>query len=242
MLSGDLQHDRMASLLCYLGALTIDGATQSGKIQLVIPNLVMRNLYAERIIKMAIPDSGTLRQAQLAADALFTKGDIEPLCRFIEANHMSIFSNRDYPQFKELTLKTLFITLLYHNHLYVIDSEPELRRGYGDLLMLVRPGKRHYTLVDLLFEFKQLRLGQLEKPSISKGNESDPPTYKGKEIKGMTRTELMAIPAVRRALDEAKEQLGDYVQVLDNKYGDDLRLRSFAVVGVGFERVVWEKI
>ena len=37
-----------------------------------------------------------------AAEALFQHGDIEPVCDFIEANHMAVYSNRDYPEFKEL--------------------------------------------------------------------------------------------------------------------------------------------
>ncbi|MEM7533653.1 MAG: hypothetical protein AAF639_15825 [Chloroflexota bacterium] len=48
---------------------------------------------------MAFSDTDTLDLAAQAADALFRQGDIEPVCNFIEANHMAVYSNRDYPEF-----------------------------------------------------------------------------------------------------------------------------------------------
>jgi len=95
LLNEDMRRGRLASLLCYLGALTVDGKTADGNTLLTIPNLAMRNLYAERIIE---------------------------LCDFVEENFMFIYDNRDYPQFKELTLKSLFLSLLYHNNLYTIKN------------------------------------------------------------------------------------------------------------------------
>jgi hypothetical protein len=48
------QRDRLASVLCYLGALTISGQASDGKWLLEIPNLVMRQIYAERALELVM--------------------------------------------------------------------------------------------------------------------------------------------------------------------------------------------
>lgn len=55
------QHDHLAMLLCYLGALTITGQTATGQWILEIPNLVMRKLYAERILELTLVSVGMER-------------------------------------------------------------------------------------------------------------------------------------------------------------------------------------
>ncbi len=40
----------------------------------------------------------------------------------------------------------------------------------------------------------------------------------------------------------AKIRLTGYGSVLANAYGDKLRLRSYSVVALGFERLVWEEV
>jgi len=52
MLEPDKQRERLAALLCYLGALTVAGQTAAAEVILEIPNLVMRKLYAERILEL----------------------------------------------------------------------------------------------------------------------------------------------------------------------------------------------
>ena len=43
---------------------------------------------------------------------------------------------------------------------------------------------------------------------------------------------------VKEALDDAKEQIAAYRAALDRGLGKALRLRAYAVVALGFERVV----
>lgn len=52
LLCPDQQRDRLAALLCYLGALTVGGKTPDAEVILEIPNLVTRKLYAERILNL----------------------------------------------------------------------------------------------------------------------------------------------------------------------------------------------
>ncbi|MEM7537788.1 MAG: AAA family ATPase [Chloroflexota bacterium] len=244
LLQDDMRQHRLASLLCYLGALTINGRDAAAQIVLTIPNLVMQRTYAERIVAMAFPKGQTLKQAELATEKLFHKGEIAPLCDFIEANHMAVYSNRDYPEFKELTLKSIFIAMLYYHPLYILHSEPELNRRYGDLILLLRPNSRKTGLYNLLFEFKQLSLNKIveasEEPENSKKGKKKSTPLSGADVKGKSRSELLEIPAIQTEIAQAKTQLAHYQRVLYEEHGADLKLRSFAVVGVGVERVVWE--
>ena len=50
----------LASLLYYLGALTLSGETATGELVLRVPNLVMRKLYVERLAEMIKEQSSSL--------------------------------------------------------------------------------------------------------------------------------------------------------------------------------------
>ena len=229
LLDPDQQRERLASLLCYLGALTIGGKTPDGEVMLEIPNLVMRKLYAERILKMTFKTADELDEGREAARQLFAQGKIEPLCTFMEKHLLTVYSNRDYQHFNELTLKTLFIALLHYNNLYIMDSEPAIQRRYADLIMMIRPEMRHYSVFDLLIEFKHVPLNKLTKLS-------------GQEVQEKSRSELVGLSAVKKELTNAKSQLRDYRKTLEQKYGEALKLRTYAVVAVSFERLIWEEI
>ncbi|MEM7539303.1 MAG: AAA family ATPase [Chloroflexota bacterium] len=246
LLASNMRRDRLASLLCYLGALTISGRTDDRKKLLAIPNLVMKEFYAERILRMAISDTIKQDQVQVVIETLFNEGNLQPLCDFVEANLMSIYDNRDYPQFKELALKSLFIALLFDNNLYTIHSEPAVGRLYGDLLLWLKPDMHNRGFSHLLFEFKQISRNKVvpEKKGDEqeKRDESQPSALSGKEIRSKSRDELLAISIVKTELEGAKEQLRDYRRYLHATYGDELNLKTFAVVGVGLERIVWDEV
>ncbi len=228
MLKPDQQKERLAALLCYLGAMTVKGKSQSGKLILTIPNLVMRKLYAERILELILPSTGQRDEGIAVADALFAHGTIAPLCSFVEQHLLTVYDNRDYKDFNELTLKTLFIALLQYNNLYIMDSEPALQRRYADLTMIIRQEMRHYSIFDLLIEFKYVGL-------------SDVQNLSGQEIREKSSSELFALEPVKAKLSKARQQLHAYRHTLEQKYGSVLKLRSYIVIGVGFERVLWEE-
>ena len=46
---------------------------------------------------------------------------------------------------------------------------------------------------------------------------------------------------MRTRMQEAKVQVKDYGDVLNKRYGN-LRLRKYAVVSLGFERLWWEEV
>ena len=218
----------MISLLYYFGVLTLSNERTEYEERIFrIPNLAIRKLYLERLKEMMLPTGPEIDDARIAAKRLYQRGEMKPLCDFIESRLFAVFDNRDYKWTNELTIKTVFLTLLFNDNLYIMDSEPAINRGYGDLIMMVRPDARHSALLDILIEFKYVPLGKCE--------------LNGEQIRRMSAEELEAIPPVQKAFAEARKQLGDYRRTLRTVYRDRLRLDCFAVVAVGYGKLVWKK-
>ncbi|MGH9839363.1 MAG: AAA family ATPase [Blastocatellia bacterium] len=220
--------DFMASLLYYFGVLTLAGRGALGKLQLRIPNQVIRRLYVERLQALLLPDADEQKEGQRAAETLYQMGELQPLCDFIEQRYFKVFSNRDYLHANELTVKTAFLTLLFNDRLYVMDSETTVGRRYADLSMIARPDARKYQVVDLLLEFKFVKLGDVG--------------LSGEQVRAMSRAELAALPLVAQKLAEARTQMPAYRRELEQRYKTALRLRAYGVVALGFERLIWEEI
>ena len=102
---------------------------------LKVPNLVMQSLYVERVQKMLLPEPDDRDDGKLAAEKVYQKGDMAPLCRFMEERFIKIFHNRDYRWANELTVKTAFLTL-FIMILSMMDFEKEV--DYADLTMMDR--------------------------------------------------------------------------------------------------------
>lgn len=215
-------HEFAASFLYYFGVLSVTGVTEEGELELRVPNLVVRGMYVNGIAQFLIPDPGVRDDGRNAAAKVFTKGDIGPLCEFVETRYFQVFRNRDYRWANEFTVKTAYLTLLYDDIRFIMDSERETRRGYADLTMIVRPDMRKYALLDVLIEFKFVGLAEAE--------------VTGEKARGLSAEELHAIPAMRTKMDEAKAQARRYAAELEKKHGN-LRLKTFAVVSLGFERL-----
>jgi hypothetical protein len=64
----------------------------------------------------------------------------------------------------------------------------------------------------------------------------------GEKAKEMSIDELKAIPIVKEKLSEAETKVKQYSEILNQKYGDLLRLHSYSVVSIGFDRLVWEEV
>ncbi len=218
----------MLSLLYYFGVLTHSGSISlEGDIILKIPNLVVRRLYVERIYELLLPEFTLKDEAQRLVKQFYQTGKLLPLCRFMERTYFEVFDNRDYRWTNELTIKTAFLTLLFNDTFYLMDSETPLKRTYADLTMIIRPDMRQYRLLDFLMEFKYVSLKKLG--------------LSGEEVKQKTDEELKALEAVKAQLAESKQQINDYRQKLLTHYENKLRLHSYTVVAVGYERLLtWE--
>ncbi len=217
----------MLSLLYYFGILTLAGYTRMGKLKLQVPNLVARKLYVEQLQDTLLPAVRQDTVAQLA-ETFYTSGDLAPVCEFVEQRYFKVFDNRDYRWANELTVKTAFLTLLFNDTFYIMDSEPALERAYADLVMIVRPDMRQYALLDFLIEFKYVKLSDVGLSSV--------------EARELSVTDIKALPPVQEKLAEARAQLRDYRGTLETVYGEKLRLRTYAVVALGFDRLLEEGV
>ncbi|MFN0120589.1 MAG: PD-(D/E)XK nuclease domain-containing protein, partial [Blastocatellia bacterium] len=141
---------------------------------------------------------------------------------------LRVLDNRDYRQANELTIKVAFLTLLFNDHLYVMDSETPAGRRYADLTMIARNEMRQYNIPDLLLEFKYVKLQDA--------------TLTGEQARVLSWEELSALPVIREKLAEARAQVVSYSAGVRQRYPEVTRLRAYAVVALGFERLVWEEI
>ena len=218
----------MASFLYYFGVLTFDGLTSAGRLILSIPNLVTRKLYVERIQDLLLPDRRALGEGRQAAELFYQTGDLQPLCDFIEQRYYPVFDNRDYHWVNELMVKTTFLTLLFNDIAYIMDSEPALERTYADLTMIVRPEMRQYQLLDILLEFKYVSLKEAE--------------LTGAAARALSAAAVAELPQIKAKFAEAQATLPGYRASLLARYGARLRLRTYAVVSLGFDRLVWVEV
>ncbi|MEE8525720.1 MAG: AAA family ATPase [Thermoanaerobaculia bacterium] len=214
----------LGSYLYYFGMLTLQGETEFRTLLLAPPNQVVRKLYVERILRFLLPLGDSRTAAVGPVRALLRSGDLEPLLDFVESTVFATLSNRDARWANELTVKTIFLTLLWDDVSYSVFSEPELGHGYADLCLLRRPDARASSLKDLLFEFKRLSLTE-----VGMG---------GREVRAADRGTLATLVPVKKALDAAEAQLEDYRRALDKSRLGAPDLRAWAVVALGFERLV----
>ena len=217
----------LVSFLYYFGVLTIAGDTEYMEVILKVPNLVMQGLYVERIQKMLLPEPDDRDDGKLVAEQVYQKGDMAPLCRFMEERYFKVFHNRDYRWANELTVKTAFLTLLYNDIIYIMDSEKEIDRRYADLTMIIRPDKRYGKVFDVLIEFKFVKLKDV-------GMSAD-------QARELSEDELRRIPEIVKQMEDGKKQVKEYGEKLEQRH-ENLRLQKFVVVALGFERVCFSKI
>ncbi len=217
----------LISFLYYFGVLTIFGDTDDMEIILKVPNLVMQSLYVERVQKMLLPEPDDRDDGKYAAKLVYQKGDMAPLCRFMEERYFRVFHNRDYRWANELTVKTAFLTLLYNDIIYIMDSEKEIARRYADLTMIIRPDKRYGKVFDVLIEFKFVKL---KSAGLSAG-----------QAKKLSKDELSQVPEIVKQMEDGKKQVKEYGKKLEQRHGN-LRLQKFVVTSLGFERICFTKI
>ncbi|WP_308873545.1 PD-(D/E)XK nuclease domain-containing protein [Thiothrix subterranea] len=224
-----MQHDPtyMLSLLYFFGVLTIADVDGMGRLVLAIPNLVIRGVYVEQLKEQTLPRFEDQQTAQHLAENFYQTADLQPLVEFVENKYFAVFSNRDYRWSNELTVKTAFMTLLFNDLYYIMDSEAVIQRRYSDLLMIIRPNMRRFPLLkDIVLEFKYVSLADAK--------------LTAEQVRGQSRETLAALPVVQTAMQAALTQLRDYRQALETKYQQPERLHCLAVVALGFERVLWE--
>jgi len=151
MLKTTQSNQFIVSLLYYLGIVTLDGETALGELRFKIPNLVVRKLYVEHLFEMLLPQDTEREAIREMAKYFYQTGDLQSLCDFMEERYFKVFDNRDYKTAKSLTIKTAFLTALFDEVWYMMDSETPSKRRYADLTMIIRPDFRQLPLRNFLF-------------------------------------------------------------------------------------------
>lgn len=145
----------------------------------------------------------------------------------MEERYFKVFHNRDYRWANELTVKTAFLTLLYNDIIYIMDSETEIERRHADLTMIIRPDKHHGKVFDVLIEFKFVPLKEAALDADT--------------AKKLTAEDLKQLPPIAKQMKQGAEQVKNYGKKLENKYGN-LRLQKFVVVSLGFEKICFKAL
>jgi hypothetical protein len=215
----------MASYLYFMGMLTLKQRSVSGDPVLSIPNPVTQRLYIDGILRWIMPDPIIQDEGHDASKAFLSKGQIASLRSFIEKKVFPTFNWRDNRWANELTIKTIFMCLLKNNN-YLMISERQSRLGFADLAMIVRPDCRKYQLIDTLIEFKFIRSKDM----------------KQKNIKKLSDTALFKLDRVKAKLKEATSQAKSYSKELIDEFGDGVKLQTFAVISIGFDRLLYKKL
>ena len=177
---------------------------------------------------MQLPQDTERETLHNMAKEFYQNGDLQPVCDFMEQRYFDVFDNRDYATANDLTIKTAFLTVLFNDVWYMMDSETACKRRYTDLTMLIRPDFRDLPLYDFILEFKYLKLAEVK--------------LSGAKLKKKSRSEVEALEPVKEKLAEAKQQLLDYQACLEKEGYKALKLQLISVVAVGFDRVVWQTV
>jgi hypothetical protein len=147
----------LVSLLFYNGLLTIGGG-EGQLINYVIPNYVVKIMYWEFLKQSMVEASlSAFRNNEMMEifDQMRFEGRVDNLVKYI-SNLMNEISNRDLVQFRELSLKMLFLPVLKYADIYKIYSEPEFNRNYVDLYLKLQPDyKGKYSFILELKYLKQ---------------------------------------------------------------------------------------
>jgi hypothetical protein len=215
----------MGSYMYFMGMLTLAHLSRSAERVLTIPNPVTQNLYIDGIARWILPDPMIRDDGHDVALKLVSNGQIAPIRNFIEKHIFTTFNWRDRRWVNELTIKTIFMCLLTNNSFMMI-SERQSRSGFADLAMIVRPDFRKYQLIDTLIEFKYI----------------SPKTLKLKNIKKMSDTALFKQKMVQSKLKDAKKQAAKYSKELVEEFGDRVKLQTYAIISIGFDRLLYQKL
>ena len=152
----EFQDSEFASMLYYLGYLTIDGEIL-GKPKLKIPNRVMSEIYSSYFLNIINKEndlsiSNDEYNKILAEIAL--EGKIDKLVEIVH-RYLNNLSNRDYQKFDEKYVKLIFYCIVMNLKLFWIKSELEINRNYPDLLLIPKDNTKGYKSV--MMEFKYLK-------------------------------------------------------------------------------------
>ena len=157
----EFQDEEFASMLFYLGYLTID-EEELGYPKLKIPNKVMIEIYSEYFLKVigeGIDIDINSNYAGIVKE-IALEGKIDKIINIVH-KYLNNLSNRDFQKFDEKYVKLIFYCISMNLNLYSVKSELEVNRKYPDILLVPRDRTKNYKSV--MVEFKYLKKGEENK-------------------------------------------------------------------------------
>ena len=145
----------LISLLYYLGYLTIVG-NDFGKLQLKVPNDVIKNIYTDYFMKYINNIAGiqeNLNTIEIVKE-IFLEGKIEKIIKLL-SKYLTNLSNRDFVKFDEKYVKLLFYAIAKSLGGLYVKSELEVGGKYSDILIL--PKEKIEERYGILIEFKYIK-------------------------------------------------------------------------------------
>ena len=151
----------LISMLFYLGYLTIEDE-EVGYPKLNIPNIVMKELYADYFLKILSDEldvdiSGYYSEI---AREIALEGKIDKIVETLK-KYLSNLSNRDYMKFDEKYVKLIFYCIAMNLKIFRLKSEMEVERRYPDILLIPKNKEKGYKAV--MIEFKYLKKDEANK-------------------------------------------------------------------------------
>ena len=144
----------MLSMLYYLGYLTVL-ENELGSDKLVIPNLMMKTIYSEYILRV-INDELEFKESinyKMLEREIAYEGKIDKIIEILRI-YMNNLLNRDFQGFRENNVKFMFYILAMNfQSAFMIKTEPEIHRKYPDIILLSKDTKYHSVMI----EFKYLK-------------------------------------------------------------------------------------
>ncbi|WP_330665029.1 AAA family ATPase [Tepidibacter sp.] len=150
------EKENFKSLLYYLGMLTIKEPYANG-VELIIPNYVIKTVYWDYIFKN-LKNNIDINKNKLDSviNELNVNGNINKFIEYLK-EILSNLSNRDLIKFDEKYIKMILMTLFSVYGLYVVQSEPEIDKGYIDILLSKNKAYKKRINYEWLIELKYLK-------------------------------------------------------------------------------------
>ncbi len=159
--------ENFISLLYYLGLLTIKDYTR-GRYNLIIPNESIRQIYYE-YIRDGYSDTKIFNLDLFTLGDLFNRmaydGDWESLIEYLTVEMGKQISLRDYIQ-GEKALQTFIRVYLNVSNYYITKTEPELHRGYGDIVLIPNLPQFPDLAYSYILEIKYMNVKEYKKKKL----------------------------------------------------------------------------
>ena len=214
------------SLLYYIGMLTIDSPFEN-KTMLKIPNYAIKQLYWDYMANTYKVTKST-RYSELirAMHSMRITGNTNDIMDIYEKVINNI-STKDLTHFNEASCKSIFITLVFTDGIYLIESEREANGGYTDLYLKENYLYAEHVKYRFMIEFKHIKTGDLKgdlnalsKDEIIKQNTTLIDKYKG----------------------DAKKQLNKYMQDFNVLQDSDRILKKYTIIVLGRKYIVADEV